>query len=409
MYEAGFAVRRAIRCLVVVVVILGTSIISNDARAQSGPDVFFSKGGWSGFVLRREGRIYGCAVATAVSTKLRFHLVVFDGKWKIVLDRPSEFGQPPGFARDRQWKMDILVDALPIHSGTAIVDKTGLAVLEPELNPAMLRSLGRGKTLEVVTDRGRFQYGLGGSADAIEAALSCERYLASNSRPHVQQSSPANAGPSVSPNEPSWASGTGFFVSENGDIVTNHHVIKGCKSITAGLAGTLMQSVYLAASDPRNDLALLRSTMRPAKVPALRSGVRTGEAVAVYGFPLAGILPSTGNFTLGNITATSGLQDDSRHLQVSAAVQQGNSGGPLLDHSGNVVGVVVGKLNSIAAGRALGDIPQNVNFAIKTASLVSFLDANTQRTSSPIMTSTITAPDLADAAKLFTVFIVCQR
>ncbi|MGI8568125.1 MAG: S1 family peptidase, partial [Methylocella sp.] len=69
--------------------------------------------------------------------------------------------------------------------------------------------------------------------------------------------------------------------------------------------------------------------------------------VAAFGFPLAGLLATSGNFTLGNVTAVAGLGDDTRILQISAPVQPGSSGGPLLDYSGNVVGVVEGKLNAI--------------------------------------------------------------
>jgi S1-C subfamily serine protease len=161
-----------------------------------------------------------------------------------------------------------------------------------------------------------------------------------------------------------------------------------------------MQNVRVAAVDANNDLALLNSEMRPAHVPALKTSIRTGEAIAVYGFPLAGILPSTGNFTLGNVTATAGMNDDTRALQVSAPVQNGNSGGPVLDHAGNAVGVVYGKINSL----------QNVNFAIKAAVAINFLQAHSvQLPSSLIASDTLSPADLADRAKTFTVFIICSR
>src|ERR1700730_17779896 len=78
----------------------------------------------------------------------------------------------------------------------------------------------------------------------------------------------------------------------------------------------------------------------PTTFASLRSGVHLGERVALFGFPLAGLLATSGNFTLGNVTAVAGLGDDTRIIQISASVQPGNSGGPLLDYSGNVVGVV---------------------------------------------------------------------
>ena len=107
--------------------------------------------------------------------------------------------------------------------------------------------------------------------------------------------------------------------------------------------GAPLRPANVIARDDTNDLALLSSTLTSVSVPSLRPVVRTGESIAVYGFPLAGLLPSTGNFTVGNITAVAGLLDDTSMLQISAPVQLGNSGGPVLDQWGNVVGVGPGR------------------------------------------------------------------
>ena len=88
--------------------------------------------------------------------------------------------------------------------------------------------------------------------------------------------------------------------------------------------------------------------------------MRLGEGVAAFGFPHSDILSTSGNFTLGNITALNGIGDDSRYFQISAPVQAGNSGGPLLDLTANVVGVVSSKLNALRIALKDGDLPQNV-------------------------------------------------
>ena len=140
--------------------------------------------------------------------------------------------------------------------------------------------------------------------------------------------------------------------------------------------------------------------MRPSHVPILKAVVRTGESIAVYGFPLTGILPSTGNFTLGNVTAIAGIKDDTRALQFSAPVHEGNSGGAVLDYAGNAVGIVYSKINAL----------QNVNFAIKAAVAINFLQAHSVQLPSSNVASEILSPtDLADRAKTFTVFISCSR
>ena len=124
------------------------------------------------------------------------------------------------------------------------------------------------------------------------------------------------------------------------------------------------------AHDAANDLALIKIEMHPTAFASLRSGVRLGEGVAAFGFPLAGLLATSGNFTLGNVTAVAGLGDDTRVLQISAPVQPGNSGGPLLDYSGNVVGVVEGKLNAITVFTVTNDLAQNVNFAMSLSVMI---------------------------------------
>ena len=130
--------------------------------------------------------------------------------------------------------------------------------------------------------------------------------------------------PSEKP-ETAATSGTVFFVSKNGEALTNAHVVEDCRriSVNGGKA-------QLVARDGTNDLALLATDQHPAQWAHWRVSVRQGEDVVAYGFPLTGMLSSGGNVVTGNVTALAGLGDDSRFLQISAPVQPGNSGGPLL-------------------------------------------------------------------------------
>jgi TPR repeat protein/S1-C subfamily serine protease len=176
------------------------------------------------------------------------------------------------------------------------------------------------------------------------------------------------------------ATGTGFAVSENGPLVTNHHVVAGCTEVRVQAPGQATASAVIVARDPENDLALLAA---PVTLPAadLRSdpAIRAGDTVVAVGFPLHGLLASEANVTTGAVSALAGIGNDARLLQMTVPVQPGNSGGPLLDLQGRVVGVVVGKLDAVQVASVTGDIPQNVNFAIKADVVRSFVRANRER------------------------------
>ena len=215
--------------------------------------------------------------------------------------------------------------------------------------------------------------------------------------------------PKATTERKSASTGTGFFVSQKGHVLTNHHVVENCSSIVVALEGTTSQSAQVTARDSKNDLALLRVTgLTPSNIPNLRFGVRLGESVFVYGFPLTGLLASTGNFTTGSVTAVAGLGDDTTLMQVSAPIQPGNSGGPVLDQHGNVVAVVVSKLNALRVAKATSDIPQNINFAIKSSIAMSFLDAGNVSPSATPSTTKLEAPQIAERARTFTVQIRCN-
>jgi serine protease Do len=226
------------------------------------------------------------------------------------------------------------------------------------------------------------------------------------------QREPVSAPPGQQPpREPEarTSSGTGFFVSRQGHVVTNEHVVKQCTDIKVGYSGGLLEKASLLATDKRNDLALLKTDLRGDVVPGLKQRVRVGDNIYVYGFPLSGLLSKTGNFTVGYITSAAGLNDDSSQFQISAPVQPGNSGGPLVDRHGNVVGVIVSKLNVLRVAKFIKDVPQNVNFAIKASIAASFLEANGVDVPSELSNETLEPADIADRAKKYTLRIVCAR
>ena len=120
-------------------------------------------------------------------------------------------------------------------------------------------------------------------------------------------------------------------------------------------------------------------------------------------------MTSEGNVTTGNVSALAGLRDDVRYLQITTPVQPGNSGGPLLDDRGLIVGVVTSKLDAIKVAEIVGDIPQNVNFAINDVIARSFLEASGVLYESSQSARPITAAEVGAMAKKFTVRVECRR
>ena len=169
-------------------------------------------------------------------------------------------------------------------------------------------------------------------------------------------------------------SGSGFFVSKDGYLVTNHHVVKGARRIQVKtVAGAFPATVVRV--DTVNDLALLKVAGDFQPLALATNDVQLGDAVFTIGIPDVGLQGTQPKYTTGAISSLSGIRDDPTEYQISVQVQPGNSGGPLVNQAGNVAGVIVARLDDFAALRSMGSLPQNVNFAVKGGLLHDFLAA----------------------------------
>ena len=160
--------------------------------------------------------------------------------------------------------------------------------------------------------------------------------------------------------------------------MTAYHVVDGAKSMFITLADGETKVAKVVASDPSNDLALIQiidGTLVTKPLQLATKPSLLGSKIAVIGYPLPDVLGTKVQATSGEVSKLAGIQDDLRFYQISAAVQQGNSGGPLLNQQGEVVGVVSSKLNAINILKEHGDIPQNINFAVKYPYISAMLDA----------------------------------
>jgi TPR repeat protein len=171
------------------------------------------------------------------------------------------------------------------------------------------------------------------------------------------------------------ASATGFFITEDGFLVTNAHVVEDSTQVRLVTSGGTI-SAKVVKVDSANDLALLKAEGKFAPLPIASSrAVRLGNSVAMVGFPNIGLQGFAPKFARGEIASLSGAADDARYFQISVPVQPGNSGGALVDERGNVVGVVAAKLSALAVLKSSGALPENVNYAVKSSFLLSFLES----------------------------------
>jgi S1-C subfamily serine protease len=205
--------------------------------------------------------------------------------------------------------------------------------------------------------------------------------------------------------------GTGIVVDGQGHVLTNNHVIANCAAPRVVGNDGNDDSAELVATDATNDLALLKIARHAPIWARFRGseGLQPGEAVIVTGFPLAGLVSPEMAVNTGSLTALAGFRGDSRQLQFSAPIQPGNSGGPLLDNDGRVIGIASAMLNGVLLAAVTGALPQNVNFAIKTDTARAFLAENHVALDTSRGRTASGAAAVGDLARRFTVKIACAR
>lgn len=218
----------------------------------------------------------------------------------------------------------------------------------------------------------------------------------------------ATDGISIAGAQPSEWTGTGFALKDN-YIVTNYHVVDGAKSISIlGVNGSFNKSYSadVIASDKNNDLAILKVngvTIPSANIPysVKTNTAEVGEEVFVLGYPLTSTMGDEIKLTTGVVSSKSGFQGDVSLYQISAPIQPGNSGGPLFDSKGNVIGIVSAKHRGA----------ENVSYAIKSSYLRNLMESAVPNNILP-QTNKIAAQNLSGkvkSAKNYVYYIKCSN
>jgi TPR repeat protein/S1-C subfamily serine protease len=230
------------------------------------------------------------------------------------------------------------------------------------------------------------------------------------------------------PKKPQSRTGSGFFVSKMGHVITNAHVVQNCNRVTIGDNTNKQVPAELIKTNRSNDLALLKiSTLEMASaesksliqklgitvVPLASKGllrsedVKLGEKVLVAGYPFVDMLSDTIKVTSGIVSSTRGPGDNSGQFQLDAAIQPGNSGGPIYDIGGNIVGVVISQLDKRMMEKAIGSLPENVNFGIKASTVRQFLTSSGLPSKKSERTEEKSTEQLAEIAKNQALMVMC--
>jgi len=171
-------------------------------------------------------------------------------------------------------------------------------------------------------------------------------------------------------------SGTGFFISTDGYILTCFHVVKDGHLFLILSNDDDVKVANLIAFDEATDLALLKADCVSQPVNfGRKADIKLGETVFTIGFPAPQLQGFSPKVTKGIVSSLSGLKGDVRVIQIDAAVQPGNSGGPLMTENGRVIGVVNARANDVLYASVTGSPPQNINYAVKREFVMAFLQS----------------------------------
>jgi S1-C subfamily serine protease len=417
--------------LVIFIAALWFGCVAAAADSERWHD--FEVAGWSAAVFgdSETGKFANCMAWGEYKNKVSFHIAVYpDYQWAL------GFTSPDWNIPEAKLNVAYRFDEGQWFVGTVRTTARNFFVLDMPSNSTQVTLFRRSRLMELSSSQGTYYFSLDGTARALSSLAECVRIAtsiengtyveeprvrATPQKKAVVKAKPektivAKAKPSGTTvdtdSEPQGSSGTGFIVSKAGHVLTNNHVVRKCAEITVSRTGDVTRPAAILRTDVTNDLAVLKmdTALAADEIARFRTGsMRAGENIATYGFPLAGTLSASGNIVSGNVSSLAGLADDVRLLQISAPIQPGNSGGPLMDYTGAVVGIVNGKLNELAAIEVAGSLPQNVNFSIKANVGMNFLDAHSIPYETSSETAVIDLPAIADKAKKFTVFVSCQR
>ncbi|AUC99467.1 trypsin-like peptidase domain-containing protein [Bradyrhizobium sp. SK17] len=384
-----------------------------------GPYGSITVGNWKGgaFTNDKDGAFTHCSAGTVYQSGIYFVVAITaNGSWRLGFAHES-WRLTPGEA----FPLTLTFDGQPAFNVYGMPLGTQLVNVEMPVTSNLINQFRKARQMTAFAQGQLFQFNLNQTGQLLPALVNCVASVKRNGIANAGEFAvaakpaaappPQQAAPNPAQKQAKSGTGTGFVVSSSGHVVTNHHVINGCSEITGNLSGEAPVKLRLVSGDETNDLALLQAPSPFKDVAKIRqNAIPVGNGVVAIGYPYHGLLTSDFTVTTGIVSSLSGILNDTRFLQISAAVQPGNSGGPLFDLGGGVVGVVAAKLDAVTVARATGSIPENINFAIKTGALRDFLDnsAVQYQTTEWHDASKRETSEIAKDARGYTLLITCK-
>ncbi|OAF08249.1 serine protease [Bradyrhizobium centrolobii] len=385
----------------------------------AGPFGSVSTGNWIGGAFTNdETRAFSHCAATAPYAN-GVSLVVGQnvaGSWLLSFASPAF-----KFTKGENAAIDVIFDGQ--EQARLFATANAPNMLTAIMPPNVTRALQKASLMVATAGRTALQFQLTSTAPLIAALANCVTRVRADGIDKAGDFTKGGAKPAATADKQApppagrssravSMSGTGFVVSPSGHIVTNHHVIDGCVGdIKGNLAGEAAMVLRVVSSDATNDLALLQAPTTATFKDFARirdRSMHSGNSVVAIGFPLHGLLTSDLTVTTGIVSSLSGIRNDTGRLQISAAIQAGNSGGPVFDMSGQVAGVVVSKLNALRMIKETGQLTENINFAIKTGALRDFLDNSVVPYQTAEPKGELKTADIAGNARAYTMLISCN-
>ncbi len=207
-------------------------------------------------------------------------------------------------------------------------------------------------------------------------------------------------------------SGTGFFIASDGTLVTNAHVVANCRTVMVEAAGNATGPARLLGLDADNDLALLRAELIPKEIADFASprDPAVDEPVAVVGFPLHGRVAIKPILVTGHVLARArAKRAGSGRFRLRADIRRGNSGGPVLDRRGLVIGVIAAKVHTPRTFQATGRVVRDVGVAIASKTVFDFLESHDQPHRRIADAAPMSDAEIIGRALMFVVRVVCWR